>query len=177
MTLPNPVHRPTALAFILLLPAMAAGQTPIDALAPGDTIRMSHIVETLRSRGGAVVNATTLRVREGALVSLDPVTLLLHGEYELTAVPRSTIRELDVQRGTRPGSATRGALWGGLIGAAAGAIFATAASGSTDNPGYGTNANWIGAGAGAGLLLGAGIGAIVNSLRSVPNWENVELTP
>ena len=93
----------------------------------------------------------------GTLVSLDEATLAIKPDSggPLLAIPRAEIQRFEVSTG-RSGRGLH-AFYGALIGAAAGALI-----GSNQHSGYGPSKSETTTGVAAiGLLLGAGIGALV----------------
>lgn len=124
-----------------------------------DSARQEAFTPRIQMIRGEVVGVTT-----------DTLSLEVAGVGSVLAVPRSSIRRLDVSRGVpgRPASAAAGALGGALLGAFYG--FASRQLGVEE---------WEGNSVGQSLALGAAIGAagglIVGALSPIERWRRVAL--
>jgi hypothetical protein len=114
--------------------------------------------------------------RIGSLVSLDRDSLR-YTRWDSTSVlalPLASVARLERSIGRHSGTG-RGAVIGGLIGAAFGLFIGIAAS--TDNSGYlQVGVGDVAAATGIVGAAGAGIGAIIGSLSKRDRWETVPLT-
>jgi hypothetical protein len=114
--------------------------------------------------------------RIGSLVSLDGDSLR-YSRWDTTSVitlPLASVARLERSTGRHSGTG-RGAVIGGLIGAAFGLFVGIAAS--TDNSGFlQVGVDDVAAATGIVGAAGAGIGAIIGSLSKRDRWETVPLT-
>ena len=88
--------------------------------------------------------------------------------------PLASLTKIEVSRGQKSKTAS-GALIGGAVGLAAGGIVGAAlCSGEPDcpEPRWLVGAAYVG---GIGLVVGAGIGAIIGTITKVDRWETVAL--
>ena len=176
MAIPStrPNRAALAAAALLSLAAPAAGQAPPPS--PGETVRFVHAAEIQRMRGDVMIADTVARRVIGSLSSIGADSIVVESDGRREAALLAAVSELQVQRGREPASIRRGAINGALVGMASLAFLAAmAGSGGNDGDGFGTTGNWVAGGAGAGLVLGAGIGALVNAFREVPAWIDVEI--
>jgi hypothetical protein len=130
----------------------AAGQDTLD-LAPGQRVRVYD---------PGVQIATVMRV------SRDTLTVVPLGTSRLVELPLRDLQRVDVDVGPGRG---RGAVVGGLIGAAVG-IGVFGLYSVLECPGYGVPTCFA-IGALGGTVLGTPIGAISGAVLSGPRWETV----
>ena len=140
--------RRLAAAFLLSglsLTALADDATQLPSIATGTRVRVS------------APEISTTRV-VGTVRALDAKTLTVDvsGRSEPLIVPRDRIRQLEVSTGRR--SRWTGALIGGLLGAAAGAALGNS---TASKNAYDIKSADQAGGAVLGLLVGAGIGALI----------------
>lgn len=147
-----------------------------ETIGSSDTIRFVHSLVRQRMSRGVAVSDTSHRTLEGIFLELQEDALVLAVPDGDAVVPIAQISELQVRRGSQGASVLRGARGGALLGAVAGAAIMAVAVGGQSVP-FGRPSNWIGGGAGAGLLLGGAVGALVNLFREVPDWHDAAVPP
>ncbi len=156
--------RITSLVVALILTASAdlfAQQEP--PVAPGDRVRVSRL--------------GTVPPLVSTVLAFKADTLVLDAEDRVAPleVPLSLVKKVEVSRGQKS-NAVSGALWGGLVGAAFGAILGVAAwsgSDSDDFISFGPEAVAVGAGVLGGV--GAGVGLLIGAATRSDRWEEVPL--
>jgi hypothetical protein len=140
----------TAATFLLL--ALPALQT--SPLTTGTRVRV-----TVRDDTGQRVHVGPLRTFDSSVLSLSTADAGAH----YVSVPRSSITRIEVSRGTRSRWRS-GALLGGVLGLAAIALVDVGCSQDCNSPKGGA----IAAAVGGGLVVGAGVGALMRTER----WES-----
>lgn len=153
-----------AISFLLAAPRLALAQFPTE-VQPGTRVRV-WIPETVRQEQ-APEHRQLLR---GTVESADGSILRLRvpGTSGSLAIPRASVRRLDVSRGVSRGASMLERAVGGAIGGAI--TFALLNDPKrTGGPHYRTD--WRAAGVGAGW--GAGIGAVVGLAWPYERWGRV----
>jgi hypothetical protein len=144
----------TAVTFLLL--ALPALQSPaVSPLTTGARVRV-----TVRETGGGE------RVHVGALRSFDSSVLALGTDAgaHYISLPRSFITRVEISRGSRS-QARLGALLGGVLGLT-GIVLADSVCGQDCNS---PKSGVIAAAVGGGVLVGAGVGAMMHREQ----WESL----
>ena len=156
-----------ALAGIAGAPAVLFGQLP-DEVRVGRRVRV-WLPESHRQAEGPVRR----QLLRGTVASLsaDTLRLAIPGAAGVVAIPRASLRRLEVSRGrpSRPASAVERAV-GGAIG---GAIFWALMNDPRRSGGPAYRTDWRAAGVGASW--GAGIGALTGMLFPHERWGRVRL--
>jgi hypothetical protein len=142
----------TAATFLLL--ALPALQTT-SPLTTGTRVRV-----TVREAAGQRVHVGPLRTFDSSVLSLSTE----EGGAHYVSLARSSITRIEVSRGTHSRWKT-GALLGGVLGLAAIALVDAGCSQDCSSPKGGE----IAAAVGGGLLVGAGVGALMRNER----WESL----
>jgi hypothetical protein len=152
------------ISLLLATPRLADAQFPT-AVQPGTRVRV-WIPETSRQEDGP----NRRQLLRGTVESVDGSTLHLRvaGTVGSLAIPRTSVRRLDVSRGVSRGASMIERAAGGAIG---GAIFYALLNDPrrSGEPHYRTD--WQAAGVGA--ALGAGIGAVVGLGWPYEQWRRV----
>jgi hypothetical protein len=145
----------------LASPLRAQDATEMSELRPGVRIR----VEAPGAIAGALTATLLSRTR-------DSITIGAPNAAPMT-VAMSRVTRIDVSRGkSRRAGAVQGLKWGVPIGLATGVLLAAIPSDCTNCEDYSAGA-WIAQGLLAGVVWGAGIGALVGR----ESWAHLELTP
>ncbi len=148
----------TALCGLLILPGLAGAQT---AGGPRLDSDRQQVFQTLEDSQWIRLAGPGLGRREGRVLQHSPTEIVLSPEPQSLRVPATRIDTLWI-KGT---SSKSGALVGGLLGAAAGVLFATQAVEEGETPG----ADWVLAIGGGGAVAGGLLGALVG--LAIPRWH------
>ena len=156
-----------AIAGLGTLPAALRAQFPAD-LPVGARVRV-WLPETYRQEEGPLRRQLLRGSVSG--VAADTLLLTIPGAVGAVAIPRVTLRRLDVSRGvSRPASAVERAIGGAIGGAITYALMNDPRR--SGSPHYRTD--WRAAGVGASW--GAGIGAAVGFIFPNERWRRVRLS-
>ena len=157
------------LVLLMLIPCAAFAQPAPGAVRAGDRVRVSILVPE------TAVDSTGFdsgHRRTGTVLHVLPESIELEGEKR--AIPWAYTNRLELSTG-RHGNAGKGALYGALIGLVAGVV--TGVTIGRDENG-GENSDNLAAEGGValglgGLLLGAGLGAIIGGASKTDDWREI----
>ena len=155
---------------LILCCGAAQAQPAFDPVAPGSRVRVSILVPPEVDSTG--FHSADRKV--GSLLRYDDTTIQI--DPGPPAIPWAAVNKLEVSTG-RHGNAGKGALYGALIGLLAGAITG-ATIGRDENGGEGNDdleAEGAVALGFAGLLGGAGIGALVGGRLKTDDGRDIPL--
>lgn len=156
-----------AISFVSAMPAALQAQFPA-AVRPGARVRV-WIPEPYRQMDGPARRQLLRGTVE--TVTADTLRLSIPGTASLVAIPRSSVRRLQLSQGepSRPATAIERAI-GGALG---GAISFAAMNDPRRSGGPHYRTDWRAAGVGA--AWGAGIGAVVGFIFPHEQWRGVRL--
>jgi len=161
------VFTAVAICWMSAIPAVAQAQFPSE-VKPGARVRV-WLPEPYRQEDGPARR----QLLRGTVETVTPDTLRLSipGTATLLAIPRSSVRRLQLSRGepSRPASAIERAI-GGALG---GAISFAAMNDPRRSGGPHYRTDWRAAGVGA--AWGAGFGAVVGFVFPHEQWRGVRL--
>jgi hypothetical protein len=158
------MRRLVLIAFLLVAPCVANAQFPAD-VRPGTRVRV-WIPETARQEEGP----NRRQLLRGTVESVDGGSLRLRipGAANSLAIPRASVRRLDLSRGVSRGASMVERAVGGAIGGAI--VFALLNDPKRSNePHYRTD--WRAAGVGA--AWGGGVGALIGLIWPYERWHRV----
>jgi hypothetical protein len=152
------------IGFLLAAPRLALAQFPAD-VQPGTRVRV-WIPEQARQNEGPYRR----QLLRGNVESVDGSTLRLRipGSSNALAIPRSSVRRLDISRGVNRGESMIERAAGGAIG---GAITYALMNDPRRRGGPHYKRDWRAAGVGASW--GAGIGAVIGLIFPHESWRRV----
>jgi hypothetical protein len=157
------IRRLTVVSFLLAAPGLAVAQFPAD-VQPGARVRV-WIPETNRQEEGP----NRRQLLRGTVESVDgALRLRVPGTAGSLAIPRATVRRLDVSRGVSRGASMVERAVGGAL---AGAITLAALNDPQRASGPNFRTDWEAAGVGA--AFGAGFGAVVGLIWPYERWRRV----
>lgn len=139
----HPTLATTALCGLLILPGLAGAQT---AGGPRLDSDRQQVFQALEDSQWIRLAGPGLGRREGRVLQHSPTEIVLSPEPQSLRVPATSIDTL----WTKGTSSKSGALVGGLLGAAAGVLFATQAVEEGETPGAGLGAGYRRRGRGGG---------------------------
>jgi len=143
------------------------------AVGPGSLAAQSPLPVAVDERVRVWTDAPEAVV--GRVASSTPTTILIAVDgREPATVAVSAVRRLEVNRQTRTRGASfwRGAMWGAIIGGAAGAVLAIPQKEQLGDDGA-TTGEAMALGAWSGGLFGGLIGGGIGAARSGDRWEQV----
>ena len=152
------------IGFLLVAPRFALAQFPAE-VQPGTRVRV-WIPEAARQNDGPYRR----QLLRGNVESVDGSTLRLRipGSANSLAIPRASVRRLDISRGVDRGASMIERAAGGAIG---GAITFALMNDPTRTGGPHYKRDWRAAGVGASW--GAGIGAVIGLIFPHESWRRV----
>ena len=161
---------------LLLIPVTAFAQpADFDAVQTGDRVRVSILVPATAVDSSGFHSGQR---HTGTVLHLLPEAMSIELEGEKRPIPWAYTGRLELSVG-RHGNAGKGALYGALIGLVAGVV--TGITIGKDENG-GENSDNLAAEGGValglgGLLVGAGLGAIVGGASKTDDWQDVAIVP